>query len=72
MVFLTSVNSNYEPNKIILFKDMSNKNSVLSTLAPWTESQTTIDGKATAYICENFTCNLPTTDLSITMDFIKN
>ena len=72
MVFLTSVNSNYEPNKIILFKDMSNKNSVLSTLAPWTESQTTIDGKATAYICENFACKLPTTDLSITMDFIKN
>jgi hypothetical protein len=72
MAFLTSVNSNYEPNKIILFKDMSNKNSVLSTLAPWTESQTTIDGKATAYICENFSCKLPTTDLSITMDLIKN
>ena len=72
MAFLASVNSNYEPNKIILFKDMSNKNSVLSTLAPWIESQTTIDGKTTAYICENFACNLPTTDLSIAIDFIKN
>ena len=72
MQFLTAVNSYYEPNKIILFKDMSNKNSVLSTLAPWTESQTTLEGKATAYICENFSCKLPTTDLSKTMDLIKN
>ncbi len=33
-------------------------------LAPFTEFHTPIDGKAAAYVCQNHTCKLPTTDPS--------
>jgi len=32
-------------------------------LAPFTKDLTTIDGKATAYVCRNYMCNLPTIDV---------
>ena len=32
-------------------------------LAPFTESQVALNGKATAYVCQNFVCSLPTTDV---------
>ena len=32
-------------------------------LAPYTEGMTMHEGKATAYICENYTCKAPVNDL---------
>ncbi len=57
--FLNSIRSQYEPNRVILFKNGDN----LSSIAPWTDTQEPIDGKPTAYVCKNFVCNLPTNDL---------
>ena len=71
-IFLDAVTRHYEPNKVIIFKDVSNKKSILNSIAPWTESQTTLDGKTTAYICENFACKLPTNNLSTTLKLIAN
>ena len=31
-------------------------------LAPFTSTQSSIDGRATAYVCRNYNCKLPTTD----------
>lgn len=46
---------NFVPNKILLLVD--------ETLGlPIVKGKKAIDGKATAYVCENFTCELPTTD----------
>jgi uncharacterized protein YyaL (SSP411 family) len=36
--------------------------SQLSELLPWTTSMKEVDGRATAYLCRNFTCAAPTTD----------
>jgi uncharacterized protein YyaL (SSP411 family) len=33
-------------------------------LAPYTEFMVAKKGKATAYVCTNFVCKLPTTDVS--------
>jgi uncharacterized protein YyaL (SSP411 family) len=51
----------YLPNKVILFKNASNKDA-LSKIAPWTKNQEMINGETTYYICENFACQLPTND----------
>ncbi len=34
----------------------------LSQWLPFIQGMTRQQGRATAYICENYTCNLPTTD----------
>jgi uncharacterized protein YyaL (SSP411 family) len=31
-----------------------------------------LDGKATAYICENYACKLPTTDVAVMVELLEN
>jgi hypothetical protein len=60
----------YIPNKVILFKPINDSN--LAEHAPFTEYYTAIDNRATAYVCRNFSCKLPTTDLNTMLDMIQN
>lgn len=60
---LSAIQSEYFPNKVIIFKDLSDKQNQLSRIADWTMEYRTIDGKPTVYICKNYTCNQPTTDI---------
>jgi uncharacterized protein YyaL (SSP411 family) len=54
--------SRYIPNKVVLFKPADDANHPISDLAPYAQSMTALDGKATVYVCRNFACELPTTD----------
>lgn len=60
---LSAIQSEYFPNKVLIFKDLSDKQNQLSRIADWTMEYRTIDGKPTVYICKNYTCNQPTTDI---------
>ena len=56
--------------KVVILKD---NNSVdLEKIAPYTKSQGVINNKATAYVCENFVCKLPTNDPDKMLELIKN
>lgn len=55
---LKTVWSNYIPNKIVV---LSNGKDKEAKVIPLLENRLMIDGKATAYICENFTCQQPVT-----------
>jgi uncharacterized protein YyaL (SSP411 family) len=59
---LQSLNSRFLPNAVVLLRTKENA-KVVSKLAPYTRFHTSIGGKATAYVCRNFSCNLPTTDI---------
>ncbi len=50
---------NYLPNKVLILKDDF---SDVSELIPFLESREMIDGKPTAFVCENFTCQRPVTE----------
>ncbi len=54
---LHAIRKRFIPNKVVLWR-----NNQLAKLVPYTAEQKAIGGKATAYICENFQCNLPVTD----------
>ena len=49
----------YAPEALVLVKSSDTAN-LLETAAPFTKEYEAIDGKATAYVCRNFSCNLPT------------
>ncbi len=68
---IEKIKSEYVPNKVIIFKDTDDELNKLSPLAKWTVTQETIDEKTTYYICQDFACKIPTTDLDLALKFIN-
>jgi uncharacterized protein YyaL (SSP411 family) len=52
-----AVFARFVPNKVVLYRTPE-----IVALAPFTKTQTARGGKATAYVCRNYVCNLPTGD----------
>ncbi|HEY3052787.1 MAG TPA: thioredoxin domain-containing protein [Thermoanaerobaculia bacterium] len=52
-----AVFGSFVPNKVVLRSD-----TAIERLAPFTEAQKPIGRKATAYVCTNYVCRLPTRD----------
>ena len=61
---LDEINSRYLPDKVLLLADGAEAQKRLSEHLPMLQSPTAIDGRTTAYLCENNACQLPTTDAS--------
>ena len=69
--FLHTIRASYAPHKVLLFKDTSVSDNRLEQLANWTSTQNSINGKPTAYVCKNFACNQPTSDLQTALSLIN-
>ena len=50
------------PNKVLLFRPETDDIPEISKHAPFTRFQKSIDGRATAYVCQDFACRAPFTD----------
>ena len=62
---LAEAHRRYLPNKIVLLADGGAGQQYLSRSVPFLETVTMRGGKATAYICENYACKLPTADAQV-------
>lgn len=62
---LAVVNLRYLPNKILLFADGASGQKQLASWLPFVAGAHPIGGKATAYVCENYICRLPTADPAV-------
>ncbi len=58
---LDVVNQRYLPNKVLFLVDGTDGQQLAAWL-PFIQGMHPLDGKATAYVCENYSCKLPTTD----------
>lgn len=67
---LDILNKNFLPYTVVIAKDAEAVESGLTGIAGFTEGQVMIDDKATAYICENFACMAPVTDLEKFKDIV--
>jgi uncharacterized protein YyaL (SSP411 family) len=56
---LKAVREKFLPNKIVALAD-----DRLVKLMPYTKEMKPVDGKATAYVCVNYACKIPTTDVA--------
>ena len=63
---LEIIQAQYHPNPVVLWHD-----DAIEKLAPFTKGQYAIDNKVTAYVCENFQCNRPTTNLDELKQYLK-
>lgn len=62
---LLAIHESYLPNAIVILADGSESQKAMTKLLPFLESIKPIDGKATAYVCVNYACRLPTTDVAV-------
>jgi uncharacterized protein len=69
---LLAVNRIFVPNKVLLLVTTEMKSPDIILLAPYTKDLLSIDGKPTAYVCLNFNCRLPTTDISALLNLLTN
>ncbi|MDQ3625088.1 MAG: thioredoxin domain-containing protein, partial [Verrucomicrobiota bacterium] len=59
---LRQVHSRYLPNKVLLLADAGTGQKWLGERLEFLRTVGPIEGKAAAYVCENFVCQLPTND----------
>ena len=59
---LQIVDNNFDPSRLLLLADGAENQTYLSRTLPFLEAIRRINGKATAYVCSNFTCKMPVTD----------
>ena len=63
------IRNHYSPNKIVLFKDLS-KSEDIEGIIPWVSNHSAINKKTTFYVCENYTCKRPTTNIKTVLNFL--
>jgi uncharacterized protein YyaL (SSP411 family) len=70
---LAAIRRPFLPNKVIVLRPDTDVGATppVSELAPYTREQKSLDGVATAYVCENFTCQLPTTDIRKVLEMLE-
>ncbi len=61
-VMLRALEQRFLPNKVVLLRPDGPDAARLATLAEFTQSQSSLGGRATAYVCRDFACRAPTTD----------
>jgi len=69
---LRVVSSRYLPNMVLLLADGGAAQAQLASGLPFLEGVSRIGGKATAYICEDLLCKLPTTDPKVAADLLDS
>jgi uncharacterized protein YyaL (SSP411 family) len=67
---IDSVRSAYLPRSVTLLRTPGEP-SRLSRAAPWTDPLESVEGHATAYVCRDYQCELPTTDGAALADLLS-
>ncbi|HJX11899.1 MAG TPA: hypothetical protein VJ377_00040, partial [Dehalococcoidales bacterium] len=60
---LRAIGRAFVPNKVVMLLPAETDSPGIKRLAPFTGQMTALGGKATAYVCRNYACELPTTDV---------
>ena len=61
--FAVEISRHFMPNKVIAFTRSGVTDDELSSMIPPIKDKVAVQGKPTVYICENYTCKAPITDL---------
>lgn len=61
---LAALRTEFLPNKVVIFRPEQKAAEEIIGLISFTEHQRALNGKATAYVCQNFACKAPTTEVT--------
>jgi len=68
---LQSLHKQFVPNKVVLFRSTEEGEGSITQIAEYTKNHISQNGKATAYVCLNYECKLPTTDIEKMLELLK-
>jgi len=68
---LRALRRSYLPNKVLIFKSIHGDQVLLQRIVPFIKEHKPVDGKATCYICSNFSCAQPTTNSIRMLETLK-
>ncbi len=60
---LDLIGGKFLPNEVVLLHDSGKADTFLYEIVPFVRNQTAVEGKATAYVCEDYACKRPVTDI---------
>jgi uncharacterized protein YyaL (SSP411 family) len=58
-----AIRKTFAPNRVLMLRREGEEGGKLIALAPFMADLHSIDGKPTAYVCENYTCRKPVTSV---------
>jgi len=67
-----ALNSQFIPNKVEVFRPANEDSPEIIKYAEYAKHQLATDNKATAYVCQNFACSLPTTMVEDMLEKIQS
>jgi len=68
---LAALRKEFIPNRVIVFRPDREESPEIAQFAEYTQHQHSLEGHATAYVCMNYACKLPTTEISEMFDLIN-
>ncbi len=66
-----AIQQQFHPNKVLLFRAEDDTGKKLAELCPFVEGMKSMDRKATAYLCQGYSCKTPLTDLAALLGALK-
>ncbi|NWF57698.1 MAG: thioredoxin domain-containing protein, partial [Syntrophaceae bacterium] len=66
-----AIRQKFHPNKVFLFRPEDETGKKLAELCPFVKEMKSIDRRATAYICQGYSCQSPLTDLAAVQGALK-
>ena len=70
MAMVGALRSQFVPNKVVLLRPDGEEATGITTLAEFTGYQKSIGGRATAYVCLDHDCQLPTTEIDTMLELL--
>ncbi len=67
---IEQIRKNFIPRKVVLLRGTEKQSQSITELAPFTKYHEPLNGKATAHVCVDHNCKLPTTDLVKMMELL--
>lgn len=68
---LKILKSQFTPNMVVLFRPCDEESPEITHIAEFTKNMLCIDGRAAAYVCSNYNCKLPITDVGEMLRLLK-
>src|SRR5260370_30073564 len=72
LALLREVNDRYQPNEIVILADSGPGQAYFTQKIEFFKDVHRIEDKATAYVCQNFVCQLPTSDPAVVSRLLDN
>jgi hypothetical protein len=68
---LKTLRSKFVPRKVVILRSSTEESPEITEIAKFTKSLQAQEGKATAFVCRNYVCNLPTTDVQAMIELLN-